>query len=62
MTMPFAEHLIGNTMLPALHGGTLATLLESAAMFELMCQSSSPATPQIINITTNYLQMLCTMV
>lgn len=34
-TMPFAETLIGNPMLPAIHGGATAAFLESAAMIEL---------------------------
>ena len=35
-TLRFAPHLIGNPALPALHGGTLGALLESAAIFELV--------------------------
>ncbi|MEM6610256.1 MAG: PaaI family thioesterase [Pseudomonadota bacterium] len=33
--MPFDEKLIGNPVLPALHGGATATFLESAAIIEL---------------------------
>ena len=32
VTMPFSDHLIGNPMLPALHGGSTAALLELTAM------------------------------
>lgn len=32
-TMKYGDHLIGNPTLPALHGGTLGALLESAAIF-----------------------------
>ena len=34
-TMPFADQLIGNPMLPALHGGATAAFLEVAAIVEL---------------------------
>lgn len=34
-TMPFAEMLIGNPMLPALHGGATAAFLEVTAIIEL---------------------------
>ncbi len=33
--LPFAEKLIGNPALPAIHGGVTAAFLESAAMMEL---------------------------
>ncbi len=34
-TLPFAEKLIGNPMLPALHGGATAAFLEATATIEL---------------------------
>ena len=34
-TLPFAEKVIGNPMLPAIHGGVTAAFLEATAMFEL---------------------------
>jgi len=34
--MKYADHLIGNPMLPALHGGAIGAFLESAALVELM--------------------------
>ena len=54
--MPFQPMLIGNSMLPALHGGTLGALLESAAIFELMAQSESDRVPKIISLTVDYLR------
>ncbi|MDP3378664.1 MAG: PaaI family thioesterase, partial [Brevundimonas sp.] len=35
VTMPFSDHLIGNPMLPALHGGSTAALLEITAMAQV---------------------------
>ena len=34
-TLPFAEKVIGNPMLPAIHGGVTAAFLEAAATLEL---------------------------
>ncbi|MFW2344238.1 MAG: PaaI family thioesterase, partial [Brevundimonas mediterranea] len=33
--LPFADRLIGNPMLPALHGGSTAALLEMTAMAQV---------------------------
>ena len=55
-TMRFAPHLIGNPTLPALHGGTLGALLESAAIFELLWRSETIVLPKTITITVDYLR------
>ena len=55
-TMRFADHLIGNPALPALHGGTLGALLESAAIFELLWRAETIVLPKTITITVDYLR------
>lgn len=55
-TMKFAEHIIGNPTLPALHGGTLGALLESAAIFQLLWSSETVVLPKTITITVDYLR------
>jgi len=55
-TMRFAQHLIGNPTLPALHGGTLGALLESAAIFELLWRAETIVLPKTITITVDYLR------
>lgn len=55
-TMRGAERLIGNPVLPALHGGTVGALLESAAIFKLLWEIESIAVPKTINITVDYLR------
>lgn len=55
-TMRFRPHLIGNPMLPALHGGTLGALLESAAVFELLWRSETVVLPKTITLTVDYLR------
>ena len=54
--MPYQPMLIGNSALPALHGGTLGALLESTAIFELMAQAASDRVPKIISLTVDYLR------
>jgi acyl-coenzyme A thioesterase PaaI-like protein len=54
--LSFSDMLIGNPTLPALHGGTIAALLESTAIFTLLLDSESGVLPKIINITIAYLR------
>lgn len=54
--MVFADHLIGNVTLPALHGGALSALLESTAVFKLMMEAETIKLPKTINITIEYLR------
>jgi uncharacterized protein (TIGR00369 family) len=55
-TMRFSQHLIGNPALPALHGGTLGALLESAAIFELVWRAETAVLPKTITLTIDYLR------
>ncbi len=55
-TMRYSADLIGNVMLPALHGGTLGALLESAAVFELLWRAETVVLPKTITITIDYLR------
>lgn len=55
-TMRYADHLIGNPALPALHGGTLGALLESAAIFELLWRQETIVLPKTITVTVDYLR------
>ncbi len=55
-TMHYADHLVGNPALPALHGGTLGALLESAAIFELLWRAETIVLPKTITLTVDYLR------
>ncbi|MEO8701395.1 MAG: PaaI family thioesterase [Kofleriaceae bacterium] len=55
-TMRYGDHLIGNPALPALHGGTLGALLESAAIYELLWRSETIVLPKTITLTVDYLR------
>ncbi len=54
--MPFADHLVGNASLPALHGGTLGALLESTAIYQALAAIETDALPKTINISVDYLR------
>jgi len=54
--MPFADRLIGNPMLPALHGGSTAALLEMTAMAQVAIIFPSSRLPRPINVTVAYLR------
>jgi uncharacterized protein (TIGR00369 family) len=55
-TMRYGGHLIGNPALPALHGGTLGALLESAAIFQLLWRAETIVLPKTITLTVDYLR------
>jgi uncharacterized protein (TIGR00369 family) len=55
-TMRFGDHQIGNPALPALHGGALGALLESAAIFELLYRAETIVLPKTVTITVDYLR------
>ncbi len=55
-TMKFDAKLVGNASIPALHGGTLGGLLESAAVFQLLWASESIVLPKVVNVTVDYLR------
>jgi len=56
VTMPFAERLIGNPMLPALHGGATAALLELTAVAQVALSYPRLRLPRPINVTVAYLR------
>jgi acyl-coenzyme A thioesterase PaaI-like protein len=53
--LPFAEHLIGNPLVPALHGGVIAALLHFTAAAQLMLELQSEKLPQVFTCTIEYL-------
>ena len=56
VVMPFADHLIGNPMLPALHGGATAALLEMTAVAQVSLSYPRLRLPRPINVTVAYLR------
>lgn len=56
VVMPFADRLIGNPMLPALHGGSTAALLEMTAVAQVALSYPRLRLPRPINVTVTYLR------
>lgn len=54
--LAFSPKLVGNPALPALHGGTVGALLESAAIFQVLWELDAVVLPKTINITIDYLR------
>jgi uncharacterized protein (TIGR00369 family) len=56
LVMPFAAHLIGNPVLPALHGGVIGSLLETAAIAQMMFEMGGAGLPRPVDIAIDYLR------
>ncbi len=56
VVMPFADRLIGNPLLPALHGGSTAALLELTAVAQVALAFPRLHQPRPINVTVSYLR------
>jgi len=54
--LPFAPHLIGNPMIPALHGGVIGAFMEIAAMAQLAQSEKVDRIPKPINVSVQYLR------
>jgi acyl-coenzyme A thioesterase PaaI-like protein len=54
--LPFALHLIGNPVLPALHGGVVGGFLETTALLQVVFEIAMPAMPKPVDISIDYLR------
>ena len=55
-SLPFHERNVGNTTLPALHGGLIGGYLEIAAQVHLMWNRESLEIPKIVDFSLDYLR------
>ena len=56
LVMPFSPKIIGNPILPAIHGGMTGAFLETAAIVGVTRELGVLATPKPIGLTINYLR------
>ena len=56
LQMPFAAKLVGNPMIPAIHGGVISSLLETAALVQAVWDTKASAFPKPVDITIDYLR------
>jgi len=54
--MSYDPSLVGNPTLPAIHGGALGALLETAAVVQLLWARQALAFPKTITLTVDYLR------
>jgi acyl-coenzyme A thioesterase PaaI-like protein len=54
--MAYADALIGNASLPALHGGAIGALLESTATLQAFWESETLMLPKVVTITIDFLR------
>jgi uncharacterized protein (TIGR00369 family) len=54
--LPFRADLIGNTRLPAIHGGVIGAFLELTAIFRLIDESGVDSVPRPITFSIDYLR------
>jgi acyl-coenzyme A thioesterase PaaI-like protein len=56
IVLPFRDDLIGNTWLPALHGGVVGAFLELVAIGTMLAHSDLEKVPKPINFSIDYLR------
>ena len=54
--LPFSERLVGNVMIPALHGGVIGAFLEMTALCQLAVREPLRRQPKTIDVTIEYLR------
>ena len=56
MSLPYRPELIGNPLIPALHGGVIGAFMEMTAMAQLAYKEKFDHLPKPINATVQYLR------
>src|SRR5215813_12162918 len=56
LMMPFSQKIIGNPILPAIHGGMTGAFLETAAVIGVTRELGTSTPPKPIGLTINYLR------
>lgn len=54
--LPFDQKLIGNPLLPALHGGSIGGFLECTGLIYLLLQTQASVLPKTIDFNVDYLR------
>ena len=54
--LPYTEGLVGNPLIPALHGGAIGAFMEITASAGLMAASDLAALPKPIDVAVDYLR------
>lgn len=54
--MAFRDELVGNTVLPAIHGGAIGAFLEMTAVIQLLFDTACERLPKTIDVSIDYLR------
>jgi uncharacterized protein (TIGR00369 family) len=54
--LPYAEHIVGNARMAAVHGGALGAFLELAALAQLSLSHPGERPPKTIDVNIEYLR------
>lgn len=54
--LPFDEKLIGNPVLPALHGGSIGAFLEITSVIQLLFDTQCERLPKTVDLSIDYLR------
>jgi uncharacterized protein (TIGR00369 family) len=54
--LPFRKEIVGNSNLPAIHGGVVGAFLEMTAFMQLLAENDSERAPKPINFNIDYLR------
>jgi uncharacterized protein (TIGR00369 family) len=54
--LPFGTHIIGNPVLPAIHGGVLGAFMEITALAQLRVSEGPARQPRVIDVSIEYLR------
>lgn len=55
-TLPYHEDLVGNPLIPALHGGAIGAFMEITASAALLAATDLVALPKPIDVSVDYLR------
>lgn len=56
LSLPFKPSLVGNPLLPAIHGGVVGACLETAALLQVLYQRNGSQVPKTVDFTVDYLR------
>ncbi len=54
--LPFADHLVGNVNLPAIHGGAVGAMLEMTSVLQLIFDTACERLPKTVDVSFDYLR------
>jgi uncharacterized protein (TIGR00369 family) len=56
VVLPFRDEIIGNPVLPAIHGGVIGALMEVTAVAQISVSMRQPHLPKTIDVVIDYLR------